>query len=249
MVSSSAEIAAGLRRWEAALKENGRKEDIVRAFIELSEEKGAKHVTVTAIVNRLGVSRKTFYYHFQSIDELHIWMFRRELGAVLEYNYPKSQLVYEEDPESSTAELPYYARVFLSERLMSQALFFECLGRVLGARAAIYSDLLESNRKGGFLDYLHRLYERAIHEDAAIVLEGHAVSEYALNFISKWLTGAFLGRMVTMLRYSEPYGSMDDINPFCNIQHEILYMYHLCEFDPSSSRVVFGESSWGRYRA
>lgn len=226
------------------MKIHSRREDLVRAFIELSEATGPKAVTASAVARRAGVSRKTFYYHFQSIEELHIWMFRKDLGAVLEHNYPKSQLVYEEDPESPTAEFPYYARVLLSERLMSQAPFFEHLGRVLGSRSWLYAELLESNRKGGFLDYLHRLYEKAMLEDASVVLEGHEISDSALAFISKWLTGAFLSRMVTMLRYGEPYGSMDDISPFCNIQHEILYLYHLCEFDPSSSRVVFPERSW-----
>lgn len=221
------------------MSNDARKGEFVQTFVELAKTMGANRVTVSAVARRLGMSRKAFYYHFQSIDELQVWMFRRDLGAVLEYNYPRSQLIYEDDQASPTASFPYYARVFLNDRLMSQAPFFEHLGKVLGSQGWLYAELLESNRKGGFLDYLHRLYEGAMLEDASIVLAGNEISDSALAFISKWITGAFLGRMVAMLRYGEPYESMDDISPFCNIQHEILYLYHLCEFDPSSNRIVF----------
>lgn len=46
------------------------REQIIRAFMELIEEKEPGKITVTDIVERCGITRKTFYYHFRDIFDL-----------------------------------------------------------------------------------------------------------------------------------------------------------------------------------
>lgn len=46
------------------------KQAIVNCFIELSEEMPIEKITVTAITNRCGINRNTFYYHYQDIYAL-----------------------------------------------------------------------------------------------------------------------------------------------------------------------------------
>lgn len=54
---------------------NRTKEIISEAFTQLLEEKAIRKITVKDIVDRCGVNRNTFYYHFQDIPALceYIW--------------------------------------------------------------------------------------------------------------------------------------------------------------------------------
>lgn len=46
------------------------KESVQRAFLELLEERSLRDITVKDIVQRCGVNRNTFYYHFKDIPAL-----------------------------------------------------------------------------------------------------------------------------------------------------------------------------------
>ena len=46
------------------------KESVQRAFLELLEERSLRDITVKDIVQRCGVNRNTFYYHFKDIPSL-----------------------------------------------------------------------------------------------------------------------------------------------------------------------------------
>lgn len=52
------------------------KDTISQAYLELLDEGGSKTITVKDLVERAGVSRMTFYYHFTDIYDLVDWMFR-----------------------------------------------------------------------------------------------------------------------------------------------------------------------------
>lgn len=44
---------------------------IKKTFLELIKEKGYQHITVTDISNRALINRKTFYFHYGTIEELY----------------------------------------------------------------------------------------------------------------------------------------------------------------------------------
>ena len=70
---------------------NQTKEVIIRALVELLAEKPVERVTVRDIVERCGVNRNTFYYHFQDIPDAMDYAMRRELRRIID-----------EDPASGT---------------------------------------------------------------------------------------------------------------------------------------------------
>lgn len=44
---------------------------IKKTFLELIKEKGYQHITITDIANRALINRKTFYFHYGTIEELY----------------------------------------------------------------------------------------------------------------------------------------------------------------------------------
>ena len=51
---------------------------IADAFLKLSKEKNIDKITVKDIVDECGISRQSFYYHFQDIYDLLSWTFRQD---------------------------------------------------------------------------------------------------------------------------------------------------------------------------
>ena len=55
------------------------KEIIARTFTELLDEKPMSKITVKDIVERCGVNRNTFYYHFRDKYDIMHWIFEQEI--------------------------------------------------------------------------------------------------------------------------------------------------------------------------
>ena len=49
------------------MQQGNTKERIVEAYIELESERPLEKITVTALVERSRITRKTFYYYFKDI--------------------------------------------------------------------------------------------------------------------------------------------------------------------------------------
>ena len=52
------------------MQQGNTKERIVEAYIELESERPLEKITVTALVERSRITRKTFYYYFKDIYDL-----------------------------------------------------------------------------------------------------------------------------------------------------------------------------------
>ena len=59
------------------------KDIIARTLIELLDEKPMSKVTVKDIVERCGVNRNTFYYHFHDIPEVVEYVLKRKWDEIL----------------------------------------------------------------------------------------------------------------------------------------------------------------------
>ena len=91
------------------------KDVIADAFISLSEQKSVDRITVKDLVDYCGISRASFYYHFQDILELVEWLVQRTDIAV-------SALYHAADSFEESVEIlvSCYAQHFaLFERLLS----------------------------------------------------------------------------------------------------------------------------------
>ena len=59
------------------------KQLIAETFVELGRQKSIDKVTVKDVVETCHVSRQTFYYHFQDLDDVMAWMLRQTMERVL----------------------------------------------------------------------------------------------------------------------------------------------------------------------
>ena len=60
------------------------KEIIARTFTELLDEKPMSKITVKDIVERCGVNRSTFYYHFRDIPDVAEFILKKKWDEILE---------------------------------------------------------------------------------------------------------------------------------------------------------------------
>ena len=72
---------------ESLTKESQTKEVIVSALMSLLGEKPADRITVKDIVERCGVNRNTFYYHFHDIPDAVDYAMRRELRRLFDQEH------------------------------------------------------------------------------------------------------------------------------------------------------------------
>ena len=59
------------------------KEVIIRTLLELLNEKPLAKITVKDIVERCGVNRNTFYYHFRDIPDVMYFTLKREVDRIM----------------------------------------------------------------------------------------------------------------------------------------------------------------------
>ena len=64
------------------------KDVLVSAFIKLINEEDFDKITVTDLVEKCGVSRQTFYYHFDDIHNMLSWAFDVETKQICENQNP-----------------------------------------------------------------------------------------------------------------------------------------------------------------
>lgn len=69
------------------------KEIIARTFAELLDEKPVSKITVKDIVERCGVNRNTFYYHFHDIPDVVEFIMKRKWDEILEKPQEKTSIV------------------------------------------------------------------------------------------------------------------------------------------------------------
>ena len=69
------------------------KEIIARTFTELLDEKPMSKVTVKDIVERCGVNRNTFYYHFRDIPDVVEFIFKKKWDEILEAPQEKASIL------------------------------------------------------------------------------------------------------------------------------------------------------------
>lgn len=66
------------------------KKSISESFISLIRTHPIEKITVRMIMEEVGLSRKTFYYHFQDIDDLIEWIFHEEIRKYFDWEQGKN---------------------------------------------------------------------------------------------------------------------------------------------------------------
>ena len=122
---------------------------IADTFLQLSKEKRVDKITVKDLVERCGISRQTFYYHFQDILEVIEWSVQQAFQALLARSLDSS------DPEAVLRDFiaaSAEADVLLQKLLHSQRR--EEIERIMVRAVRTYlQELIRSRRPDLSLSY------------------------------------------------------------------------------------------------
>ncbi len=109
------------------------KERILQAYLELEQERPVEKITVTALVERSHITRKTFYYYFKDIYDLMEYRMERELKRVME------ETMSQPDPEKALTQLyNYIMENQFRIQTLSESARFMALRRQMGEKAYQY---------------------------------------------------------------------------------------------------------------
>ncbi len=109
------------------------KERIVQAYLELEKERPVEKITVTALVERSQITRKTFYYYFKDIYDLMEYRMEREMKRVME------ETMSQPDPYKALTQLYMYIMENQDRiRTLSESAHFMVLRRQMGEKASQY---------------------------------------------------------------------------------------------------------------
>ena len=192
------------------------------SFIELAERQPIEKISVSDIVAASGKNRKTFYYHFESKENLIRWVFRRDLADVLQEHVAADDLVFEADGDETFPTLPYYVHKKVGVRSLDGSVFFEMLAKCFEKRPSYYAKTLRISGPNSLQDYLYRLYVPAMASDIRFILSNRYLSEGNVRFLSEFYTGAILSYIEHKVCDPTCNDITADIRPFQNIVHSSL---------------------------
>ena len=66
------------------MSKNYTKDLIKKEFMKLLDEKTLDNITVTELAKKCQIERKTFYYHYENLEQLIREIFESELDIVIE---------------------------------------------------------------------------------------------------------------------------------------------------------------------
>ena len=117
---------------------------IAEALVALSLEKPLEKISVSDIVSKVDINRKTFYYHFADKSKLITWLFRHDMGAALEEYVEAEDLVFTHTGDACDA-FPYYLFIKEGVRSLDGFPFVQALARTFEGRRAFYIQALADN--------------------------------------------------------------------------------------------------------
>lgn len=195
---------------------------LAESFITLTENTSPERVSVSDTITLAGKNRKTFYYHFIDKDHLIAWIFRSDLGALLNASFNDQELVWEDPSDDPCSEFPYYVFIKKGVRSLDGADFFRTLASCFEQRRSFYSKVLSMYTGFPLRTYLYRLYSDAIRQDVRFILSNRHLQDKNVDFLAEFYAGAFLSYLIQQVQGPRDTPLLKDIGPFANIVHDSL---------------------------
>ena len=198
---------------------------IAESFMGLvAEGNGLRRVTVVDIARETGISRKTFYNYFETVESLIAWIYRTNVSALLVRGgfAPSSLLVPDKGLHDPFPQMPFYVQVDDGGTFESQKLFFKALGDSLHSRREYYRHLFASSDHFRLFDYLLALYRPAIAQDIRIMLHGRNMSEEMVACLSEYHTLGIFGRILLHYTRTHRYMMQGELDSFFCYGHEMI---------------------------
>jgi probable dihydroxyacetone kinase regulator len=141
------------------------KRAIANTMKQLMEKIPFDRITTADIINKCGISRKTFYYHFQDKYDVVNWIFSNEIvDGIL---------------DSSTLD-----------NWMDGSIKLCCYIR---ENKTFYTNAVNANGQNCFIKFLHSLTEMQLNKLCKDALEKQILSEDDFNFLIEFYYHAFIG--------------------------------------------------------
>lgn len=153
---------------------DARKREFADTFMQLVIETPCNHrVSVVDITSAIGCERKTFYYYFENVDDLVIWIFRSAFKRTIEEqfsDYP--QVKPHPDLHDAYPDWPFYVRIEAEDRFLAQGPYFKAITYHWVNNRAYYANMFRSdaNSYNNLFEYLVALYTPAIRDDILFML-------------------------------------------------------------------------------
>ncbi|MCD7866904.1 MAG: TetR/AcrR family transcriptional regulator [Clostridiales bacterium] len=171
------------------------REIIMRTLIDLLNEKPLTKITVKDIVERCGVNRNTFYYHFRDIPDVVNAIMKREIDRIMEKRFDKWNNLA------------------------------DCLDFVFEEIRANQKDMLHIYRfvdRSIFADYLNRICESMLSEYISRKKQEKNVSEKDAEILVHYYKCTFVGILLDWLDNNMPENAEEDIRRFLQIGHTMI---------------------------
>lgn len=203
-----------------------RKEEFARIFMHLvADSSSNRRISVVDITNAMGCERKTFYYYFENIDDLVIWIFRYALKSTVEGCFPSRTHIFPHPSlQDPYAEWPFYVRLEAPQHFLAQGPYFKTITYHWEDNRAYYSSMFRNNEPsyGNLFEYLIKLYVPAIKDDVLYMLNGKPVPDDVLNFLAEYHVMGIFGRLQWHFATTRKYIMQKDLDPFWNYAHSCI---------------------------
>ena len=200
------------------------KQEIVDAFADMVRSDSLRKVRVAALIDKLGINRNTFYYHFANKYEVALYKFRVDLAFVLAPRIDERDLISAPiNATTSTETLPYDTHVEIGARTLDFSAFYRSLVECVLKDEPFYRKVFTASEPE-FETLFSELYKPAIEADIRFVLGGRYLPTPTFDFMATML----VGHLSSILRYALAHPGdtdnlLDDrVNPFWNMPYEAL---------------------------
>ncbi|MCR5324889.1 MAG: TetR/AcrR family transcriptional regulator [Lachnospiraceae bacterium] len=164
---------------------------IRETFIELLNEKPLSQITVKMIVEKCGINRNSFYYHYQDIPALIEEMVMEEAGRIIE-EYPAIDSI---------------------ETAMKATIDFAGKNR----RAILH--IYNSVNRDIFEQSLWKVCEYVVKNYTDVILNGRSIDELDREVIERFLRCECFGIVIEWLNTSTDADVHKQIERFCKLYH------------------------------
>ncbi len=215
-----------------------RKREFADAFMQLIVDTPRnRRVNVVDITTYVGCERKTFYYYFENIDDLIIWIFRHNLKTMLETHFAEYPLI-KPDPslQDRYGDWPFYVQIKGANHTLEQGAYFKLSTYHWEDNRAYYENILHNHERGycNLFNYLVNLYIPALKSDLVYLLNGRRIPADVLNFLAEYHVMGIFGRFQWHFATTRKFIMQNDLDPFWNYAHTEMKHTVDCMFDPKS---------------
>lgn len=205
-------------------KRESKKRRIAECFTKLVVDAPNPRVriSVTEIVNTLGIERRSFYNHFENTTDLVVWIFRRELADILSNDeFSDAELMYSAESSGDKYHaLPFYARITDARGNIDESRYFQALCKMLNERHEYYRRILSFPCYLDLYSYIIDLHLPVFLADIeAMVGPERSLAPEVAEFLAEYHAIGIYGRLPYHFSSKKRAIPMENLSPFWNYGH------------------------------